>query len=168
MAIVNRWLPQTTCADCRESLGNLLPPSPPAEKATARQDQARHSRAHDRARRAHHVRRIVPRWVQRRAAQRPTMHRNESPACQDMKHLGRCPRCSLGPGTAEKRGACIGIGDLNPRSQMRIAWQRLNRRGRIPRIAKVVDPLGIARVCAGVHASRRGRLVARFNQFERI
>ena len=69
------------------------------------------------------------------------------------------PKMLLRPGMAEKRGACIGIGDLNPRSQMRIAWQRLNRRGRISRIAKVVDPLGIARVCAGVHASRRGRLV---------
>jgi hypothetical protein len=34
----NRWLPQTTYAGCS---GDLLPPSPPAEKATARQDQAR-------------------------------------------------------------------------------------------------------------------------------
>jgi hypothetical protein len=31
-------LPQTMCADCAESSGDLLPSSPPAEKATARQD----------------------------------------------------------------------------------------------------------------------------------
>jgi hypothetical protein len=30
----NRWLPQTTCANCAECSGDLLPPSPPAEKAT--------------------------------------------------------------------------------------------------------------------------------------
>src|SRR5262245_58787309 len=36
----NRWLPQTTCADCAGSSGDLPPPSPPAEKTTARQDQA--------------------------------------------------------------------------------------------------------------------------------
>jgi len=35
-----RSLPQTTCADCAGSSGNLLPPSPPAEKATAHQEQA--------------------------------------------------------------------------------------------------------------------------------
>jgi hypothetical protein len=34
----NRWLPQTTCADCAGSSGGLLPPSPPAEKATASKD----------------------------------------------------------------------------------------------------------------------------------
>src|SRR5262249_11419006 len=34
----NRWLPQTTCADCAGSSGDLLPPSPPAEKT--HQDQA--------------------------------------------------------------------------------------------------------------------------------
>jgi hypothetical protein len=32
-----RWLPQTTCADYARSSGDLLPPSPPAEKATASQ-----------------------------------------------------------------------------------------------------------------------------------
>jgi hypothetical protein len=32
---------QTTCADCAGSSGDFLPPSPPAEKATARKDQAR-------------------------------------------------------------------------------------------------------------------------------
>jgi len=32
----NRWLPQTNAG----SSGDLLPPSPPAEKATASQDQA--------------------------------------------------------------------------------------------------------------------------------
>jgi len=37
---------------------------------------------------------------------------------------------------------------------MRIGWQRVNRGGCIPRIAKVVDPVDIARVRAGVHASR--------------
>jgi hypothetical protein len=37
----NRWLPQTTCAGCAGSSGNLLPPSPPAEKASARQDKIR-------------------------------------------------------------------------------------------------------------------------------
>jgi hypothetical protein len=30
----------TTCADWARCSGDLLPPSPPAEKATARQDQA--------------------------------------------------------------------------------------------------------------------------------
>jgi len=40
---------------------------------------------------------------------------------------------------------------------MRIAWQRLNKGGCIPRIAKVVDLVDIARVRAGVHASRRGQ-----------
>jgi hypothetical protein len=29
---------QTTCAGCAGSSGDFLPPSPPAEKATARQD----------------------------------------------------------------------------------------------------------------------------------
>src|SRR5262249_48919109 len=36
-------LPQTTRADYVGCSGDLLPPSPPAEKATARQDQARKS-----------------------------------------------------------------------------------------------------------------------------
>jgi hypothetical protein len=40
----NRWLPQMTCADCAGSSGDLLPPSPPAEEATTRQDQARNTR----------------------------------------------------------------------------------------------------------------------------
>jgi hypothetical protein len=43
----NRWLPQTTCAGCAGCSGGLLPPSPPAEKSTARQDQARQSSADD-------------------------------------------------------------------------------------------------------------------------
>jgi hypothetical protein len=33
----NRWLLQTTCADYAASSGDLPPPSPPAEKATASQ-----------------------------------------------------------------------------------------------------------------------------------
>jgi hypothetical protein len=42
VAAAHRWLPQTTCADCAAgSSGDLPPPSPPAEQATARQDQAR-------------------------------------------------------------------------------------------------------------------------------
>ena len=45
--------------------------------------------------------------------------------------------------------------DLNPKIQMRITWQRLNRCGCIPRIAKVVDQ--IPRVRAGVPASRCGQ-----------
>jgi hypothetical protein len=36
----NRWLPQTTCTDCACRSADFLPPSPPAEKATTRQDQA--------------------------------------------------------------------------------------------------------------------------------
>src|ERR1700750_2654971 len=36
----NRWLPQTTCSSCAGCSGGLLPPSPPAEKASARQDKA--------------------------------------------------------------------------------------------------------------------------------
>jgi hypothetical protein len=43
-------LPQTTCADCVESLGDLLPPSPPAEQASARQDQAGQTSTGDGAR----------------------------------------------------------------------------------------------------------------------
>jgi len=43
----NRWLPQTTCADCAGSSGDLLPPSPPGEKATARQDQSGQSGTDD-------------------------------------------------------------------------------------------------------------------------
>src|SRR6516165_1907794 len=39
----NRSLPQTTCANNSASSGDLLPPSPPAEKATASKDQARES-----------------------------------------------------------------------------------------------------------------------------
>jgi hypothetical protein len=35
----NRW-PQTTCANCAGCSGDLLPSSPPREKAAARQDQA--------------------------------------------------------------------------------------------------------------------------------
>jgi Tripartite tricarboxylate transporter family receptor len=35
----NGWLPQTTC--CVENLGGFLPPSPPAEQASARKDEAR-------------------------------------------------------------------------------------------------------------------------------
>jgi hypothetical protein len=38
--IGNRWPPQTTCANCAGRSGALLPPSPPAEKATANNDQA--------------------------------------------------------------------------------------------------------------------------------
>jgi hypothetical protein len=34
-----RWLPQTTYANCSGRSGDLPPPLPPAEKATARQDQ---------------------------------------------------------------------------------------------------------------------------------
>ena len=45
----NRWLPQTTCADCAGSSGDLLPPSPPGEKSTASGNQPRQPRAHDRA-----------------------------------------------------------------------------------------------------------------------
>src|SRR5262249_56260480 len=37
---IDRKLPQTTCAIVPGRSGDLLPPSPPAEKATARQDQA--------------------------------------------------------------------------------------------------------------------------------
>src|SRR6516162_7603382 len=38
----NRWLPRTTCVGCAAGCSGafLPPPSPPAEKATARQDQA--------------------------------------------------------------------------------------------------------------------------------
>jgi hypothetical protein len=43
----NRWLPQTMCADCAVSSGDPLPPSPPAEKANARKDQARQSGTSD-------------------------------------------------------------------------------------------------------------------------
>src|SRR6516164_7789829 len=43
----NRWLPQTTCADCARCSGDLPPPSPPAEKATACQNQAGQSRTGD-------------------------------------------------------------------------------------------------------------------------
>jgi hypothetical protein len=38
---------------------------------------------------------------------------------------------------------------------MRIAWQRLNG-SRIPRIMKVLDPVDVIHVRAGVHASRWG------------
>src|SRR5919204_7024312 len=34
--------PQTTCANCAGCSADLLPPSPPAEKAKTRQDQAEH------------------------------------------------------------------------------------------------------------------------------
>src|SRR6266446_4658439 len=64
-----------------------------------------------------------------------------------MKHLGRWPRCCVGP-ARQKRGAWIRIGILlqNPTAC-------------IPRIAKVVAPFDIARmrVRAGGHASRRGQ-----------
>jgi hypothetical protein len=43
----NRWLPQTMCADAVDALGGLPPPSPPAEKATASQDQAGQSSTSD-------------------------------------------------------------------------------------------------------------------------
>jgi hypothetical protein len=56
-----------------------------------------------------------------------------------MKHLGA--------GAAENRGAWIGKGTLT------------SELGCIPRIAKVVEPFDIARVRAGVHVSRVGRLV---------
>jgi hypothetical protein len=36
----NRWLPQTTGMSCARCSGDFLPPSPPAEKTTACQDQA--------------------------------------------------------------------------------------------------------------------------------
>jgi hypothetical protein len=45
-----RWLPQTTCADCAGSSGDLPPPSPPAEKATTCEDQTRQSCTGDGAR----------------------------------------------------------------------------------------------------------------------
>jgi hypothetical protein len=54
-----------------------------------------------------------------------------------MKHLGA--------GAAENRGAWIGKGTLT------------SELGCIPRIAKVLEPFDIARVRAGVHASRRGQ-----------
>jgi hypothetical protein len=62
-----------------------------------------------------------------------------------MKHLGRWPRCCVGP-ARQKRGAWIRIGILlhNPTAC-------------IPRIAKVVAPFDIARMRAGGHASRRGQ-----------
>src|SRR5262249_54440484 len=40
---------QTTCADCAGSSGDLPPPSPPAEKATASEDQAWKASTGDRA-----------------------------------------------------------------------------------------------------------------------
>jgi hypothetical protein len=46
----NRRLPLKTCAKCVGSSGDFLPPSPPAEKATAREDQARQSSADNGAR----------------------------------------------------------------------------------------------------------------------
>src|SRR5262249_12662845 len=47
----NRWLPQTTCTGCaRDVSGDLLPPSPPAEKATTSEDQTRQSGTGDRDR----------------------------------------------------------------------------------------------------------------------
>jgi hypothetical protein len=58
-------------------------------------------------------------------------------------------------GRGRKEGGLDRHRDLNPRTQMRIAWQRSNRCGSIPWIAKMVDPLDIARVRGGVHASRR-------------
>jgi hypothetical protein len=60
------------------------------------------------------------------------------------------------------RGTKEGLPDrhrgLNPRTQMRIIWQRLNRCGCIRWIARMVDPFDIARVGAGVHASRRAQV----------
>jgi hypothetical protein len=44
----NRWLPQTTCADrTAGSSGDLLPPSPPSKKATARQNHSGRTSADD-------------------------------------------------------------------------------------------------------------------------
>jgi hypothetical protein len=40
-------MPQTTRADCAGSSGDLLPPSPLAEKTTARQEQAGQTSADD-------------------------------------------------------------------------------------------------------------------------
>jgi hypothetical protein len=51
-------------------------------------------------------------------------------------------------------GSAQGAKRQNP---IRIIWQRLNRGACIPRIAKVVNPVDIARVGAGVHASRCGQ-----------
>src|SRR5215831_7848162 len=42
----NRWLPNNVCG-CAGCSGDLPPPSPPAEEATARQDQAGQSRTGD-------------------------------------------------------------------------------------------------------------------------
>ena len=43
-ALGNRWLPQTTCANCAGRLGDFLPPSPPAEQAPTSQDQTGQTR----------------------------------------------------------------------------------------------------------------------------
>ena len=40
-------MPQTTCACCAGSSGDLLTPSPPAEKASACHDQARQTGTND-------------------------------------------------------------------------------------------------------------------------
>jgi hypothetical protein len=62
-------------------------------------------------------------------------------------------------GRGRKEGGLDRHRDLNPRTQMRVARLRLNRCGCIPRIAKVVDPLDIARVLASTLADV-GRLVS--------
>jgi hypothetical protein len=43
--LANRWLPQTTCANCARCSGDLLPPSRPAEKAKKPWPPARESSA---------------------------------------------------------------------------------------------------------------------------
>src|SRR5205807_10015568 len=60
---------------------------------------------------------------------------------------------------AQKRGGLVWTWDLTLETQMRITWQRLNRCGCIPRIAKVVEPFAIARVRDGDMLADVGRLV---------
>jgi len=85
----NRWLPQTN-AGCS---GGSLPPSPPAEKATARQDQAGQSSTNDGSRRLalriddcapsplqviSHARRLIPALVAVQAGERERVMRPSS------------------------------------------------------------------------------------------
>src|SRR5262245_16218868 len=81
----NRWHPQTTCAGCVESSGNLLPPSPPAEKATASQDQAGKSGTGDGRGHVHR------RWVEQRRLDEPanvTLGKRWVWTALKHKHLG--------------------------------------------------------------------------------
>src|SRR3981189_815039 len=85
-----------------ESSGGLPPPSPPAEKATARQDQAGQSSTGDGGGHAHTVERKgrVKRWTRCRIGANDG---GADPQPVRVQHLIACPTLKIGEAAGERR-----------------------------------------------------------------